>query len=214
MAVKVAKWYDDYEMDGIDLDLEEGAGARKEAGPNMIHFIKKLRQLQPNMIISQPTYGYPQVQAEIDVINAGFSPEGVHNHLIDAIGLMVYEGTQALNYVKNYVNGAGQWQGFPMKCRAPANTILLGAKGSTTSTHLVKLAEESVKNDYLGKNRSFKMFFFFLPNIKYDYSWYLIFRQESWFGTLRSRMVSTTPPTGMPRPWPTLSPDTKKLSLF
>lgn len=61
MAVKVAQWYDDYEMDGIDLDLEEGAGARKEAGPNMIHFIKKVRELQPNMIISQPTYGYPQV---------------------------------------------------------------------------------------------------------------------------------------------------------
>lgn len=26
--------------DGIDLDLEEGAGAKKEAGPNMIHFIR------------------------------------------------------------------------------------------------------------------------------------------------------------------------------
>lgn len=84
------------------------------------------------------------------MINAGFDENGKNYHIIDAIGLMVYEGTQALNYVKNYVNGAGQWQGFPMKCRAPSNTILLGAKGSTTSTDLVKLATESVKNDYLG----------------------------------------------------------------
>ncbi len=34
---------------------------RKEAGPNMVHFIRRLRELVPNMIISQPTYGYPQV---------------------------------------------------------------------------------------------------------------------------------------------------------
>lgn len=65
MAEKVAKWYDDYNCDGIDLDLEEGAGARKEAGPNMIHFVRKLRQLQPKMIISQPTYGYPQVDMNL-----------------------------------------------------------------------------------------------------------------------------------------------------
>ena len=29
MAVKVARWRDDYGIDGIDLDLEEGAGGRK-----------------------------------------------------------------------------------------------------------------------------------------------------------------------------------------
>jgi hypothetical protein len=34
---------------------------RKEAGANMVHFIKKLRELVPKMIINQPTYGYPQV---------------------------------------------------------------------------------------------------------------------------------------------------------
>ena len=61
MAEKVAKWPEMYNCDGIDLDLEDGAGARPEAGPNMIHFIRRLRQLQPKMIISQPTYGYPQV---------------------------------------------------------------------------------------------------------------------------------------------------------
>ena len=35
---------------------------RKEAGPNMIHFIRRLKELSPNMIVSQPAYGYPQVQ--------------------------------------------------------------------------------------------------------------------------------------------------------
>merc|ERR1712193_380335 len=37
---------------------------------------------------------------------------------------MVYEGTQALNYVKNYANGSGQWQGFPIKVNAVEDDIL------------------------------------------------------------------------------------------
>ena len=40
MAVRVAEWPELYGCDGIDLDLEEGAGAKAEAGPNMIHFIR------------------------------------------------------------------------------------------------------------------------------------------------------------------------------
>ena len=128
MAAKVAGWPEKYGCDGIDLDLEEGAGARRDAGPNMIHFIRKIREIRetaglPRMIISQPTYGYPQVklkikhnnaffqvQAEIDVINASWDSEGSSSNLADSVGLMVYEGTQALNYVKNYANGSGQWQ--------------------------------------------------------------------------------------------------------
>ena len=70
MAAKVAAWPEMYGCDGIDLDLEEGAGARREAGPNMIHFIRKIREIRkaaglPRMIISQPTYGYPQVKLKL-----------------------------------------------------------------------------------------------------------------------------------------------------
>merc|ERR1712037_867346 len=39
MAVEVAAWPEKYGCDGIDLDLEEGAGAKSEAGPNLIHSI-------------------------------------------------------------------------------------------------------------------------------------------------------------------------------
>jgi len=150
MAEKVAKWPAEYGCDGIDLDLEEGAGAKKAAGPNMIHFIRRLKELNPSIIVSQPTYGYPQVQAETDVINASWDEKGVHQGLADSIGLMVYEGTQALNYVKNFANGSGQWQGFPIKVNAPKNTILLGAKGSSSSSTIMKLARASVKDDLLG----------------------------------------------------------------
>lgn len=150
MAEKVAEWPDKYGCDGIDLDLEEGAGARHEAGPNMVHFIRRLKELKPNIIISQPTYGYPQVQAEIDVINASWDTEKRSKGLADSVGLMVYEGTQALQYVKNYANGSGQWQGFPVKVNVPTNAILLGAKGSSTSAEITQLARASIDGDLLG----------------------------------------------------------------
>merc|ERR1712106_751105 len=115
----------------------------------------KIREIRkaaglPRMTISQPTYGYPQVQAEIDVINASWDSDGSSSNVVDSVGLMVYEGTQALNYVKNYANGSGQWQGFPVTASAPKNTILLGAKGASSSTAIQQLAQAAVRDDLLG----------------------------------------------------------------
>ena len=152
MAVKVAEWPDKYGCDGIDLDLEEGAGAHEDAGPNMIHFIRKLRELQPSIIISQPVYGNPQVPAESDVINASWDTNGTSNNLANSIGLMVYEGTQSLNYVMNYANGTAHSGGFPspITVNAPKNVILLGARGQSTYEDIQTMADESLKQDLLG----------------------------------------------------------------
>ncbi len=62
MAEEVAEWIPKYGIDGIDLDIEEGAGSQAEAGVNMGHFVRRLRDIHPDIIIGQPTYGYPQVQ--------------------------------------------------------------------------------------------------------------------------------------------------------
>lgn len=56
-----------------------------------------------------------EVQAESDVINASWNEGGTSNGLADTIGLMVYEGDQALLYVKNYAAGSSQWEGFPIR---------------------------------------------------------------------------------------------------
>ena len=149
MAVRVAEWPEKYGIDGIDLDLEDGAGDTPKAGPNMIHFVRKLRALQPKMIIGQPTYGFPQVKAEIAVINASWK-NGRSTNLADSVGLMVYQGTQALNYVKNYATASSQWSGFPIQTDVPKNCILLGAKGAASAGTLNTLANESLKEDYLG----------------------------------------------------------------
>merc|ERR1712226_1659572 len=149
MAERVAKWPEEYGIDGIDLDLEDGAGDTPKAGPNMIHFVRKLRTLQPKMIIGQPTYGFPQVKAEIAVINASWK-NGQSTNLADSVGLMVYQGTQALNYVKNYATASSQWSGFPIQTDVPKNCILLGAKGAASASTLNTLAKASLDNDYLG----------------------------------------------------------------
>jgi hypothetical protein len=58
---KVGHWKQQFGVDGIDLDLETGAGDNPEAGVNMYFFIKKLKSIHPDIIITQPTFGYPQV---------------------------------------------------------------------------------------------------------------------------------------------------------
>merc|ERR1711874_749685 len=101
-------------------------------------------ELQPGWLVTQPTYGYPQIKAEIDVINASWQPGGGNNGLADSVGLMVYEGTQALQYVKNYAAGTSQWEGFPIKVDVPKPSILLGSKGTASAGTITKLAQESV----------------------------------------------------------------------
>ena len=81
------------------------------------------------MIIGQPTYGFPQVKAEIAVINASWKDKK-STGVADSVGLMVYQGTYALNYVKNYADASKQWSGFPIKTDVPKDCILLGAKGN------------------------------------------------------------------------------------
>merc|ERR1712002_1235652 len=150
MAEKVVQWKDLYGIDGIDLDIEEGAGSHPQAGANMIVFIRKIKELAPDWLVTQPTYGYPQIKAEIDVINASWNKGGTSNNLADSVGLMVYEGTQALQYVKNYAAGSSQWEGFPIKVDVPKPQILLGAKGTASPSSIQKLASESVSQDLLG----------------------------------------------------------------
>jgi len=89
MAAKVAEW----PCDGVDLDIESGAGDAASAGENMMAFVKALKVIRPDFIVTQPVYGNPGVSAENYV---------VRNHGADRIGIMVYSGTDSLQYVGNW----------------------------------------------------------------------------------------------------------------
>merc|ERR1719282_1603674 len=60
MAAEVAKWPEKYGCDGIDLDIETGAGNVQGAGANLAAFVAKLRELAPTMILTQPVFGSPR----------------------------------------------------------------------------------------------------------------------------------------------------------
>ena len=51
--------------------------------------------------------------AEIDVINESWTVDSQSRNGADSVGLMVYEGTLALQYVKNFAHGAAGGVGEP-----------------------------------------------------------------------------------------------------
>lgn len=138
MAQEVATWPKKYGFDGIDLDIESGAGDDPDAGANMMAFVRKLKSLVPKFVITQPVFGYPGVKEEEYVPNQSWEKGATAG--IDAIGIMVYSGSGALNYVKNYVNATQQWNGFPITSDVPAESVILGAGGDAGTSDVEKLA--------------------------------------------------------------------------
>ena len=186
MADEVATWMPKYGIDGIDLDIEEGAGSSVEAGINMGHFVRRLRDLQPDIIIGQPTYDYPQIEAEIEVINQSWNPGRTSNNMADSVGLMVYEGSQALNYVKNYAEGTSQWEGFPITCDVPYEAIMLGCKGSSPRAPIIEMANEVVRQDLLG----IMVWFASVQNgLQYEVSWDASEVEESQQAYIEARQI-------------------------
>jgi len=149
MALQVAHW-GQYGADGIDLDLETGAGDQPAAGVNMFYFIKKLRSYLPDFIITQPTFGYPQIPANNFIINNSWDVDGNSKNVADSVGLMVYEGAGSLDYVNNFAEATSQWEGFPITVNVPRTSILVGSKGSASAEDINTLAEGVMEQDLLG----------------------------------------------------------------
>ena len=142
----------------------------------MVHFVRKLRELQPNIIISQPTYGYPQIAAQIEVINESWNLDRSSNNLADSVGIMTYEGTDALLYVQNFADASNQWDGFPITCNTPYNVVLVGCKGTNSATDIEKLANESLNQDLLG---IMVWYASVIDGFQYDQDWDASFDDDS-----------------------------------
>lgn len=150
MAAEVVKWRQ-YGIDGVDMDIETGAGDAAGAGEATIAFAKKLKELDPDFIFTQPVFGSPQVKEENYAVNTAFAAGGSGDpNLVDSIGLMVYEGTGSEQYVKDYVNGSKQWSGFPIKVDVPSNKVILGAGGQAAAGTIESLAKAAHDQDLRG----------------------------------------------------------------
>jgi hypothetical protein len=145
MAEKVATWDTQYGADGIDLDIEGNAGASKAGGGNLVYFAKKLHQLNPGFLITQPVYGFPQIDAENDMVNAAFTTDSKSLGLIASVGLMVYSNSESLQYVKDYGNATSEWEGFPITVNVPYSQILPGIQGPASSSAIVSMANSVVR---------------------------------------------------------------------
>merc|ERR1712212_1373989 len=121
----------------------------KNGGANMLYFAKKLHELNPNLIITQPVYGYPQVDAENDVVNAAFTSSGQANGLLDSVGLMVYSNLKSLQYVKDYGNATSEGNGWPITVDVPYANILPGIQGPASDKTIEEMAQ-SVVDQKLG----------------------------------------------------------------
>ena len=146
MAEQVASQWPS-SIDGIDLDIEGAAG--NKATYTLLAFTRKLRQLKPNFIITQPVYGYPQVAGENFMVNTAWTVDGKSLNTIDSIGIMVYSDSESLQYVKDYANATHQWQGFPIKVDVPTEAIVVGIQGTAEDNAILSLAG-SIKQQQLG----------------------------------------------------------------
>ena len=64
-------------------------------------------------------------------------------NIADAVGIMVYTGTESLRYVKNFVEGAEQWEGFPIKVLTHLKKIWLKVQTLLVLyMHIFKLSGE------------------------------------------------------------------------
>eukprot|EP01084_Bolivina_argentea_P229087 386729_1 len=150
MAAQVATWDKQYGADGIDLDIEGDAGSTANGGANMVFFAKKLRQLNSDFLITQPVYGYPQIDSENDIVNAGFTASGQSNGLIDSVDIMYYQDLGSLQYVSNYANGTSKPSSWPIKVNVPYENILVSIQGTAADNVIQQMANAVVQQQLGG----------------------------------------------------------------
>jgi len=147
MAAEVALWPENYGCDGIDLDIETGAGSSDAAGENLAIFVAKLKELAPNMIVTQPVFGSPsQVPAANRMLEAAYNSSKGSKALgsLSKVGIMVYSGTGAEQFLDNYVHGCDHctvWYCAIDAC-VPTSDMVLGASGAESASTISTLAQD------------------------------------------------------------------------
>ena len=148
MGEQIAAWKK-LGIDGIDLDIEQGIGDDKAAGANLLEMIKGIREKEPSFIITNPKDGYPGCKATDHVINHAWDARSQSLGVLDRVSIMYYKCQESLNWVKDYANATGQYQGFPITVDVPTENIIVGIGGGDSEECITGLAHE-VKSRRLG----------------------------------------------------------------
>jgi len=148
MAAQVAKWPETYGCDGIDLDIETGAGNVEGAGANLVAFVTKLHELAPKMIVTQPVFGAPSsVPAANRMLEASYNKtlQKTAFGTISKVGIMVYSGTGSEEWTKYYTDGCSkycsEWSCTLAAC-VPKDNMVLGIDGSAAAGSITTIAND------------------------------------------------------------------------
>lgn len=148
MAEEVAKWPQKYGCDGIDLDIETGAGNAQGAGASLVAFVAKLQALAPKMIVTQPVFGSPSsVPAANRMIEASFNKtlQKPAYGSLSKVGIMIYSGTGSEQWTQYYTDGCSkhcsQWN-CPLAACVPKSDIVLGIDGSAAAGSITTIASD------------------------------------------------------------------------
>jgi hypothetical protein len=155
MAAEVAKWPEKYGCDGIDLDIETGAGNVNGAGASLIAFVAKVKELAPKMIVTQPVFGSPSsVPAANRIIEASYNKtlQKAAYGALSKVGIMVYSGTGSEEWTQYYEDGCtkhcSKWN-CPLAACVPKGDMVLGIDGSAAAGSITTIASD-VKSKGLG----------------------------------------------------------------
>lgn len=146
MAAEVAQWPAKYGCDGIDLDIEKGAGQASVAGENLVAFVAKLKELAPSMIVTQPVFGSPSsVPAANRMLEASYnaSLDSPAQGSVSKVGIMLYSGTEAVKWLEYYVEGCSKHCSkyyCPLAACVPSSDMVLGAGGDASAATIEALA--------------------------------------------------------------------------
>lgn len=169
MAEQISNDPDYKNIDGIDFDLEPSVASQ----PGIIYFIRKLRFLNPNWIITQPVFGSSSEFSErqgiaktiaytwpltTDIGNQYNSERlNTDSNLYDAISIMVYDGISSLEYIQNYSQPiCTQWY-CNIACAVPLNNIIVGLGGNASQDNINTIIERS--NNQVSKIRGYMVWY-------------------------------------------------------
>jgi len=161
MANQVAYWPGWYGCDGIDIDLESGAGSTKKAGENMIHFVRQLTWMNPGMIINMAVARRPYVWGQMNIINQSWNADRSSNNLVQNIQIMRYKAAESLLFVPNYNQATTapygpivKWWNNKyrpyMQSNVPKHSITVGCKGGEADEYVTELADAALSQGLSG----------------------------------------------------------------
>ena len=93
-------------------------------------------------------YGFPQDDAENEIVNNGWTIDRKSTGLVNSIGIMDYQAENSLSYISYYANATSKNGDYPIKVNVATEQIIVGIAGSAPSGTITGMANSVVSPKY------------------------------------------------------------------